>query len=97
MKNIRALNFSYMMTMFLIVVMTIAAELSASFKDILVKLAGHHWVAKGVIAVVAFFIIYMILKNDKEVDVHKIAWYAVISTVIFSLMIFLFFVYEYMK
>lgn len=50
----------------LIVVMTILTEISASFKEFLTQLAGHHWTAKSLISVFVFILLSLILRNSSE-------------------------------
>ena len=53
-------------TIWLIAGLTIASELSEPFKTLLASFTGHHWTAKSLIAVVAFFILYGIFRKSKE-------------------------------
>ena len=64
--NIKAMAVSATVVVWLIVVMTILTEISASFKAFLTQLAGHHWTAKSLIAVGIFILLSLILKNSSE-------------------------------
>ena len=52
--NVPSLSFALIATVLSIVIMTILAEASAEAKDRLADFAGHHWVAKGLIALGVF-------------------------------------------
>jgi len=95
--NIKSLSISTSLTLILIVIMTIWSELSKNFKNFLAGLTGHHWTAKGLISLVFFILVYFIFMNlisDKEEDrrlIKNVIWIAIFSSII----IFLFYVYEF--
>ena len=95
--NIKALGISTILTIVLITFMTIYGELNSAFKDFLKNLLGHHWISKGVIALAFFIIIYFALKNlvSKKEDVRGYINWVIISSVLGSLIILLFYVYEF--
>lgn len=96
MENIRARSISTILTIILIVIMTIYAELSKAFKEFLVSLTGHHWISKGVISLIFFMVAYFILaKYLKEKDIKKDAILVAIFTILGSLTIFIFYIYEF--
>ncbi len=95
--NIKSMSISTILTIILIVFMTIYAELNTGFKDFLKNLFGHHWVAKGIITVIFFILSYFILKNfisDNKKVKEIVAW-VIIATILGSLAIFIFFIYEF--
>ena len=95
--NVNALNKSAILTMLLIAVMTVAAELSKNFKDFLKNLLGHHWTSKGIIALAFFILAYLILRRTNNEISNKNLISTVILTIVFALIIFLFYVFEYFK
>lgn len=79
-----------------IVIMVIAAEFIAPFKNFLAALTGHHWTAKGVIGVLLFIIITFIFNTrDGKDDLGKTINFAIISAVSGSIVLFLFFAIHY--
>lgn len=94
--NSKALIIATVGVIWLIVGMTLLTELSVPFKDLLVRFAGHHWVGKSLVAVIAFSGIYL-LSQDKEesADVLKGAYAVVGSVVLGGLIIFSFFLYSF--
>ncbi len=97
MKNITSLNRATIVTIISIVILTIWAELSAGFKDLLASMTGHHWTTKGLLAIAIFFLVYLLGKKSKEQDVQKMAIKTLAITILGSLAIFLFYVYEFFK
>ncbi len=99
MKNLRALSISTILTFILIVFLTIYSELNENFKNMLAGIFGHHWVTKGIFSLIFFFLIYFILskliKDDEKVN-NQINW-VVVVTILCGLVIFLFYVYEFIK
>ena len=99
MKNLRALSISTILTFIWIVFLTIYSELNSAFKDFLKNMFGHHWVTKGILSLVFFFLAYFILnkiiKGDKNIS--KQINLVVITAIIGCLAIFLFFVYGFIK
>jgi hypothetical protein len=82
----------------LIVAMTLWAELSAPFKAYLAGLAGHHWVAKSFIAVAAFAILYFLFRKARESE--NILWnivFAIVSVVLGGLIIFSFYLWHFLQ
>ena len=95
--NIPSLGISTILTIILITFMTLYAEFNAVFKDFLKNLTGHHWTSKGVIALVFFVVSYLILKQFSSTnnDSKKMIDLVIISALLGSLVIFLFFSYEF--
>ncbi len=95
--SVKAAAISAVLTMILITFMTIYAELNTAFKDGLKGLAGHHWVAKGIIAFLFFVLSYFIIKSfvNKEENVSKNVNYVIFFTIICGLIIFIFYLYEF--
>ena len=97
MKNIRALSISTILTSILIVIFTVYSELNEKFKDSLKSLFGHHWVSKGVISLIFFFLAYFLLNKyvkDKKNIKEQTTW-VIIVAILGTLVIFLFYVYEF--
>ncbi len=96
MKNIKTLEKSVIWTSISIVLMTIGGELSSGFKKLL-AFTGHHWVGKGIISLILFWIFSIVFsRNDEVVNVlnsaKKIFWTIIISSAI----IFGFFIWHYL-
>ncbi len=99
MKNLRVLSISAISTFILIVFLTIYSELNEAFKNMLASIFGHHWIAKSVLSLIFFFLVYLILKNiiKEGKNINKQINLVVITAIIGCLAIFLFFVYEFVK
>lgn len=82
----------------LIVVMTILTEISASFKEFLTQLAGHHWTAKSLISVFVFMLLSLILKNSLEDSgaILKSVTTLFVSVVLGGLIIFSYFIWGFL-
>ena len=57
--NSKALTRAAALTVALIAVATIGSELSATFKQLLSLIGGHHWIGKSVLSVVFFGLLYL--------------------------------------
>ena len=66
--NIRAANYATTTAIVLITVMTIVGELWAGFKSFLGSITGHHWITKGLLALVVFIVLYLVLSKLKETE-----------------------------
>ncbi len=85
-------------TIWAIVAMTLASELSPSFKNFLVSTAGHHWIAKSVFSVLIFILIYLsFIKSKEPRNVLKSVAVVFASVILGGLVIFSFFVWQYFK
>lgn len=96
--NIKSLSRSVILTIVLITTMTIWADMSKPFKDLLVKITGHHWTAKGLIASLFFIIVYFILSkfyNDEGVNVGRETYYVITSAVLGGLAILIFYIWHF--
>lgn len=68
--NSKALIRAAALTVALIAVATIGSELSATLKQLLSLIGGHHWIGKSVLSVVFFGLLYLVfskLSDDKFV------------------------------
>lgn len=94
--NIKAMSISTVLTIILIVIMTIASELSKPFKDFLAGLFSHHWVAKSIIAIIFFIVVYFILsKTKEEKDTYKQTKLVFITTILGGAAIFIFYLWHF--
>jgi len=84
MKNISALIYSTTATIWFVVVLTIGAELSKPFKDLLAGVTGHPWTTKGVFSLVFFVLAYFALSKLKEPNDILKAVFVVCGSVIFG-------------
>lgn len=85
-------------TIWIITGMTISSELSAEFKSFLASLTGHHWTAKSLIVLIAFFVLYGLFRKFKE-SRNLVADTIVLcaSTVLAGLVIFGFFFWHFLN
>ncbi len=82
----------------LVVAITLGAELSASFKAFLTGLTGHHWVAKSVISVAAFIVFYFLFrKSDDSKGILKSVIFLVASVVLGGFAIFSFYLWHFLR
>lgn len=99
MKNInsRALSLATSWTIIFIVAMTIVSELYKPLKTILADLSGHHWVSKGIVALIFFVILYKLLykKTLYEKDSQNYELAVIGVTVLGGLAIFGFYIWHY--
>ncbi|MDX2417644.1 MAG: hypothetical protein QNK19_09310 [Xanthomonadales bacterium] len=68
--NSKALTRAATVAVALIAVATIGSELSATFKQLLSLIGGHHWIGKSVLSVVFFGLLYLVfskLSDDRFV------------------------------
>lgn len=85
---------SCMITIVVVTALTVAAEVSAPLKDWLKRLFFHHWVGKGVIALVVFLLFaYMIPMHVKKPLKDVVNWLTALA-VACGTAIFLFFLWE---
>ncbi len=99
--GVPSLSFALIVTVIAIVIMTILSEVSPGFKDSLTDMAGHHWVAKGLIAFGAFVAAWLISavplarQQDNDVAVRRWVLAAAGSSLAGIVIIFLYFVGHY--
>ncbi len=96
--NIKAMSYSTMLTVILIVFMTIYAELNTKFKDFLKVMSGHHWISKSITSLIFFVVCYYLLMNIvkyNERETKKDVTIVVIITILGALSILLFYAYEF--
>lgn len=96
--NAKSLIRSATSVIWLIVAMTLLAELSAPFKSFLAQIAGHHWVGKSIIAAIAFCILYFLFrKSDESRGIWGSVLLALASVIAGGLIIFSFFLWHFVK
>jgi len=64
--NTTSLTIATILTVLFIVVMTVAGELAPAFKVLLIKFAGHHWVAEGILALLFYAVAYFLFSRVGE-------------------------------
>lgn len=83
-----------------IVLATIHAELDAPFKNFLAGTFGHHWVGKGILSLVVFGLVYYYFsthaKQNGKFDAWKMAVRLALGAVLGGLIIFGFYVLEFL-
>lgn len=85
------------LTIIIITVMTLWSEVSSGFKDLLTNLTGHHWVSKGVIALLFYVLLYGVLSFVTKNKFHgeREITLITVTTILCSLIIFLFYLWHY--
>jgi len=90
--SIRALAYACHAVIWFVVIITIAAELSAPVKGFLAGLTGHHWTAKGIISLVLFIVVGTVfVKKDDPSDVTGLVRGVLISAILGAIAIFVFY------
>ena len=96
--NIAAHAWAAIAAIWFTVALTIAAEFSASLKNFLASVTGHHWVTKSVAAIVLYAAIYLIFMRLPEPrSIKKEAMWALWSAILGGAAIFLFFVWHFLE
>jgi hypothetical protein len=76
--NVPSLSFALITTIVGIVFMTILSEENPGFQDRLTDMAGHHWVAKGLISLGVFVVAWLLsafpLQRQQDSDVAVRRW-----------------------
>ena len=62
----KALTRAAAATIALIAAATIGSELSATFKQLLSTIGGHHWIGKSVLSVVFFGLLYLVFAKVSD-------------------------------
>ena len=81
----------------LLVILVIVAELMEPFKNLLKDIFSHHWIGKGVLITLIFLAFGFLLRNKKSIGNikdDKLSWYSMLGSLI---VIFLFFIIEFLK
>ena len=96
--NIKSLNYSTILIICLIVLLTILGELSDSFKTLLTSVTGHHWVTKSVLSLIFFVVIYFLIsKTVKDwADSNHLIIDAIVVTLLGGAIIFGFYAWHFM-
>lgn len=98
-KNAYAAAWSAILTIILVVLVTILAEIYIPFKSWLASLTGHHWITKSLLTAsfVVFFVIFRSLnKNVSRERLHKSIYILNIVAILGAIIITLFYVLEYL-
>lgn len=86
-------------SIFVTIIITIAAEFSAPFKAWLKAFTGHHWITKSWLSVIvfalAFFIVYVLVKNPSTVRVKRALNLLLASLLTGSVILLGFFIFEF--
>lgn len=91
--NTKALVRAAALTIALIAVATIGSELSASFKQLLTSIGGHHWIGKSVLSLVFFAVLYGVFsKLSDDTFSLKDTWLLIGSVIVSGLAILIFYV-----
>ena len=64
--NSKALTRAAAVTVALIAVATIGSELSATFKQLLSLIGGHHWIGKSVLSVLFFGLLFLVFSKFSD-------------------------------
>lgn len=91
--NTKALVRAAALTIALIAVATIGSELSASFKQFLTSIGGHHWIGKSVLSLVFYGVLYGVFsKLSDDTFSLKDTWLLIGSVLVSGLAILVFYV-----
>ena len=98
--NLKGMHVAAIVSMGVVTLVTILAELSEGFKGVLTLLALNHWIAKSIIALAVFVgITWLMNKNDQgfldKFDAEKWGKITAISAVLFGIIIFIFYALEF--
>jgi hypothetical protein len=94
-KNLTALSRSYNLTCLYITLATIIGELYKPFKASLASLTGHHWISKGVTALIIFIVLTYLLGNINEKNDLAPIKEVFTTTIIYSIVMVAFFIIFY--
>lgn len=95
--NTKALGISTIVSVWFVVAITIIGELVKPFKDFLASLTGHHWVTKGIGALVVYVLLYALFARIvQDSDNTKPIYGAALSAVVGGLVLFLFFALHFL-
>lgn len=90
--NTKALVWAAALTIALVALVTIGSELSASLKQFLSSISGHHWIGKSVLSLVFFGVLYMLFSKLSEDSFSlKDTWLLIGSVVVSGLAILVFY------
>ena len=88
---------SGIITIVSIAVLTIIAELNEGIKNLLKNTFYHHWIGKGVVAIVLFIIFAHIIKINTKKDINSLINQLIILTILSGLAIIIFFTWHTFK
>ena len=91
--NSKALTRAAATTIALVALATIGSELSASFKQLLSLIGGHHWIGKSVLSIFFFGILYLVFArySDDELSLRD-TWWLIGTAVLSGLAILIFYI-----
>jgi hypothetical protein len=90
--SVKALATACHAVIWFIVVLTVAAERFPPVKAFLAGLTGHHWTAKGLIALIVFFVVaFLFSRKEDAADPLGSVSTVIISAVLGALAIFVFY------
>jgi hypothetical protein len=93
-----ALSIAIILTVITVVALTIIAELMAPVKEFLTRLTGHHWITKGLAALVVFVLTVLIgvlVRRKESADPIGWSWLASSAVLVGTVVLFLFFIGHY--
>ncbi|TSC81910.1 MAG: hypothetical protein G01um101420_693 [Parcubacteria group bacterium Gr01-1014_20] len=97
-KNITALIYATLGTIWFTVLVTIWAEFSEPFKNSLKAVTGHHWTTKSIFAVILFFLLYFVfLKTKESTNIKKSINFVLLNTILGGLALFIFFIWHFLR
>jgi hypothetical protein len=96
-SHIKGLFCSTWIVLIFVTLSTLVGELHTPFKSLLASLTGHHWVSKGVLSAVIFFVCWFLFsKFTQDNKDHECqAKGLIISTLACSAVLFVFFIWLY--
>ncbi|MBM3282560.1 MAG: hypothetical protein FJY86_04465 [Candidatus Diapherotrites archaeon] len=98
-KELHAATMATLGSIIFVTFSTIYSEVSAPFKTFLASTFGHHWIAKSVLSVVVFVLVYYYFTRMSKGKNHWNAWQmaknVTIVSILAGLIIFGFYVNEF--
>jgi ABC-type uncharacterized transport system permease subunit len=94
--NLKATGISTSIVIVILAILTIWSELSKPLKDFLASLTGHHWTTKSVFSIILFILLYFVFVKTKDnSDIIKTTKIVIWTTIVITLTVFLFYIYEF--
>lgn len=93
----RAIMRSSIITFIFLTIITIWAEISEKFKDLLKGMTGHHWITKSILAIALFLILSFLISKQpkKNHDIQKEAIALIITAIAAALILLGFFTWHF--
>jgi|SRR3989344_3338798 len=98
-KSIYSSAYSAVITILTVTAITVAAELSAEFKNWLAGFSGHHWVTKSYISLIVFALFFVFFFSSKKSvsddETRKLLAVLQVFAVLGFIVVLAFYIYEF--